>query len=163
MGGEYMNKYMKTAIDLSNRNLRTHDGGPFGACVVKDGKIIGRGSNHVIKNNDPTAHAEIMAIRDACAKTGSCNLSDCELYTSCYPCPMCLGAIMWANIKRVYYANTTQDAHDIGFKDGFIYEYLYALAKGKPDNKTVKFKSLNRKEANAIFKAYVKQKNKVTY
>ena len=95
-----MNEFMKVAIELSKDNLSTNAGGPFGACIVKDGKIIGKGSNHVLKNNDPTAHAEIEAIRDACKNINSYDLSNCELYTSCYPCPMCLSAIIWSNIKK---------------------------------------------------------------
>ena len=116
-----MNEFMKVAIDLSNDNKC---GGPFGACIVKNGKIIGKASNRVIKNNDPTAHAEIEAIREACKTINSYDLSGCELYTSCYPCPMCLSAIIWANIKKVYYANTKDDASDIGFKDDAIYDFI---------------------------------------
>ena len=94
--------FMKIATKLSEKNLKTKDGGPFGACIVKDGKIIGKGSNLVLKNNDPTAHAEIVAIRNACNYLNTYDLSGCELYTSCYPCPMCLSAIIWSNIKMVY-------------------------------------------------------------
>ena len=95
-----MNEYMKEAIELSKENFTKKSGGPFGAVVVKDGKIIGRGRNKVIKNNDPTAHAEIIAIREACINIKSYDLSNCEIYTSCYPCPMCLSAIIWSNIKK---------------------------------------------------------------
>jgi len=158
-----MNKYMETAIKLSQKNLKTHEGGPFGAVVVKNGKIIGRSANCVIKNNDPTAHAEIMAIRAACAKIKSYDLSDCELYTSCYPCPMCLAAIIWANIKTVYYGNTKKDAANIGFRDDFIYEYITALASGKQNTKVLKLKSLNRKEAIKAFGKFKNQKNKTIY
>lgn len=158
-----MNTYMETAIKLSQKNLKTHDGGPFGVVVVKNGKIIGRSANCVLKNNDPTAHAEIMAIRAACAKIKSYDLSGCELYTSCYPCPMCLGAIIWANIKTVYYGNTKKDAANIGFRDDFIYEYLNALAKGKQNTKTLKLKPLARKEAIKAFEAFNNQKNKTIY
>jgi len=158
-----MNKYMETAIKLSKRNLKTHDGGPFGAVVIKNGKIIGRSANCVIKNNDPTAHAEIMAIRAACAKIKSYDLSGCELYTSCYPCPMCLAAIMWANIKTVYYGNTKKDAGDIGFRDDFMYEYITALAAGKQNTKVLKLKPLNRKEAIKAFDDFKNQKNKTIY
>ena len=98
-----MDKYMKIASDLSFENLRTNYGGPFGACIIKDGIIVGKGSNHVLKDNDPTAHAEVVAIRDACKNLNTYDLSDCVLYTSCYPCPMCLSAIVWSNIKKVYY------------------------------------------------------------
>ena len=98
-----MNKFMKVAKDLAKENLKTNAGGPFGACVVKNGEIIGKGSNNVLLNNDPTAHAEVMAIREACKNINSYELSGCELYASCYPCPMCLSAIIWSNIKMVYY------------------------------------------------------------
>ena len=119
-----MNEYMKLAKDLSLENLKTNAGGPFGAVIVKDNKIIGKGSNNVLKNNDPTAHAEIMAIRDACMNIGSYDLTGCTLYTSCYPCPMCLSAIIWSNIKEVYYGNTKEDADNIGFRDKFIYDFI---------------------------------------
>ena len=125
-----MNEFMKIAKELSDDNLKTNVGGPFGAVVVKDGVIIGKGSNHVLSNNDPTAHAEIMAIREACKNINSYDLSGCILYTSCYPCPMCLSAIIWANIKKVYYGNTKEDAASIGFRDDFIYDYINKL----PDN-----------------------------
>ena len=121
-----MNEFMKVAKDLSEENLSTNAGGPFGACIVKDGKIIGKGNNHVIKNNDPTAHAEIEAIRDACKNINSYDLTGCELYTSCYPCPMCLSAIIWSNIKTIYYGNNKEDAEDIGFRDNMIYELFIA-------------------------------------
>ena len=132
-----MNKYMKVAKELANENLITNAGGPFGACVVKDGEIIGKGSNHVLANNDPTAHAEVMAIRDACKNINSYDLSGCELYTSCYPCPMCLSAIIWANIKKVYYGNTKEDAANIGFRDDFIYDFIRKLTDGSKDEKTL--------------------------
>ena len=119
-----MNKYMKVADELARDNLVTNVGGPFGAVVVKNGEIVGRGSNHVLANNDPTAHAEVTAIRDACKNLGTYDLTGCEIYTSCYPCPMCLSAIIWANIKKVYYGNTKEDAAKIGFRDDFIYSFL---------------------------------------
>lgn len=158
-----MNKYMETAIKLSKKNLKSHDGGPFGAVVVKNGKIIGCSSNCVIKNNDPTAHAEIMAIRAACAKIKSYDLSGCELYTSCYPCPMCLAAIIWANIKTVYYGNTKKDAANIGFRDDFIYEYIKTLASNKSNVKVLKLKPLNRQEAIKAFDDFKNQKDKTIY
>ena len=158
-----MNKYMQTAIDLSKKNLKTHHGGPFGAVVVKNGKIIGRASNSVLKNNDPTAHAEIMAIRDACKKIKSYDLSGCELYTSCYPCPMCLAAIIWSNIKVVYYGNTKKDAANIGFRDDFIYEYFKTLANNRQNTKILKLKPLNRQESKTVFDDFAKQKNKTIY
>lgn len=124
-----MNKYMEIAKNMADDNLNTNAGGPFGACVVKDGKIIGKGSNNVLLNNDPTAHAEVMAIRDACKNISSYDLSGCELYTSCYPCPMCMSAIIWSNIKKVYYGNTKEDAANIGFRDSHIYDAIKNLYK----------------------------------
>ena len=158
-----MNEFMDVAIDLSDDNFDKKYGGPFGACVVKDGKIIGKGINQVIKNCDPTAHAEIMAIRNACKNIGTHDLSDCELYTSCYPCPMCLSAIIWANIKKVYYGNTKEDAADIGFRDDFIYNYLDKLSDDKMDKKVLNLKSMNREEAIEVFNRYKEQKNKIEY
>ncbi len=158
-----MNKYMQTAIDLSKKNLKNRHGGPFGAVVVKNGKIIGRASNSVIKNNDPTAHAEIMAIRDACKKIKSYDLSGCELYTSCYPCPMCLGAIIWSNIKMVYYGNTKKDAAVIGFRDDFMYEYFKTVLNNKQNTKILKLKPLNRQVAIKVFDDFKKQKDKTVY
>lgn len=151
------------AIDLSDDNFDKNYGGPFGACVVKDGKIIGKGINRVIKNNDPTAHAEIIAIRDACKNIKSYDLSGCEIYTSCYPCPMCLSAIIWANIKKVYYANTKEDAADIGFRDDYIYDYIEKLANNVQDKKVLKLKSMNREEAIKVFERYEEDKDKIIY
>lgn len=158
-----MNEYMDVAIDLSDDNFEKNYGGPFGACIVKDGKIIGKGFNHVIKNNDPTAHAEIVAIRNACKNIKSHDLSGCELYTSCYPCPMCLSAIIWANIKKVYYGNTKEDAAEIGFRDEFIYDFLEKLADDKVDKKVLDLKSLNREDAIKVFERYKEEENKIEY
>ena len=119
-----MNEYMKIAKELSDDNLKTNVGGPFGACVVKDGKVIGKGSNHVLSNNDPTAHAEIVTIRKACEILKTNDLSNYKIYSSCEPCPMCLSAIIWSRIKVLYYGATREDASRIGFKDNDIYEYL---------------------------------------
>ena len=154
-----MDKYMKVAIELSEENLNTNVGGPFGACVVKDGKIIGKGSNHVISNNDPTAHAEIMAIRDACKNINSYDLSGCVLYTSCFPCPMCLSAIIWANIKKVYYANTSKDAEDIGFRDDFIYKYF----KNLENNNILDLQCTCREEAIKTFEKFKEKDDKTIY
>ena len=123
-----MEEYMRIAIEEAEENLKSKDGGPFGACVVKDGKIVGRGRNKVLKSHDPTSHAEVNAIRDASKNLGTHDLSGCEIYTSSYPCPMCLGAIIWANINKVYYANTKEDAENIGFRDDCIYQYITLLA-----------------------------------
>src|SRR5208337_1184892 len=112
---------MRAAIRLSLQKMRRNDGGPFGAVVVRRGKIVGRGWNRVITANDPTAHAEVMAIREACHRLKTFRLDDCELYASCEPCPMCLAAIYWARLKKIYYANTRRDAARIEFDDAFIY------------------------------------------
>jgi len=118
------NPYMARAIELSIENVRSGRGGPFGAVVVRDGKILAEAANSVTACNDPTAHAEILAIREACAKLQKFELRSCELYTSCEPCPMCLGAIYWARPERVYYANTAEDAAKIGFDDSLIYREI---------------------------------------
>lgn len=115
--------FMREAIKLSLDNI-DHDGGPFGAVIVKDGKIIARGANRVTASVDPTAHAEVNAIREAARVLGTFDLSGCEIYTSCEPCPMCLGAIYWAHLDKVYYGNTKADAKEIGFDDSFIYDEL---------------------------------------
>jgi tRNA(Arg) A34 adenosine deaminase TadA len=116
-------EFMREAIELSIKNVDTN-GGPFGAVIVKDGEIIARGKNKVTSNNDPTAHAEVNAIREAAAKLGTFDLKGCEIYSSCEPCPMCLGAIYWARLDKLYFANTKKDAKEIDFDDSFIYEEL---------------------------------------
>ena len=158
-----MNKYMKIAKELSEENLKTNVGGPFGTCIVKDGKIIGRGSNHVLINNDPTAHAEIMAIREACKNINSYDLSDCELYTSCFPCPMCLSAIIWANIKKVYYGNTKEDAAEIGFRDDYIYDYIKNISNSNNKNNTLSLEGIDREETIRVFKEFSKKNDKIIY
>ena len=158
-----MNEFMEVAIDLSDDNFEKKYGGPFGACIVKDGEIIGKGINRVIKDNDPTAHAEIIAIRNACKNIKSYDLSGCEIYTSCYPCPMCLSAIIWSNIKKVYYANTKEDASNIGFRDDIIYEYIEKLKNNLQNKKILNLKSLNREEAIEIFKKYKENEDKIKY
>ena len=152
-----MNEFMDIAIDLSRDN---NYGGPFGACIVKDGKIIGKGFNKVIKDMDPTAHAEIVAIREACRNLNSYDLSGCELYTSCYPCPMCLSAIIWSNIKKVYYANTKEDAASIGFRDDYIYDYIKSNME---DKNILELKELNREEAIKVFEKYMDNMDKIEY
>ena len=158
-----MNEYMKTAKELADDNLKTNVGGPFGACIVKDGKIIGRGSNHVLSNNDPTAHAEVMAIRDACKNIGSYDLSGCEVYTSCYPCPMCLSAIIWSNIKKVYYGNTKIDAANIGFRDDYIYNFIKKLTDNEDDNNVLELKCLDREETIKTFNDFSNKDDKTIY
>ena len=155
-----MNEFMKVAKELAEDNLKTRVGGPFGACVVKNDKIIGKGSNHVIGNNDPTAHAEIMAIRDACKNIKSYELSDCILFTTCYPCPMCLSAIIWSNIKKVYYGNTRDDARRIGFRDKYIYKYINKLLDHEEDKEILELKSLDREETIKAFEKFEERKNK---
>lgn len=158
-----MNEYMKVAKELANESLTKNLGGPFGACVVKNGQIIGKGSNHVLENNDPTAHAEVMAIRDACKNINSYDLSDCQLYTSCYPCPMCLSAIIWSNIKVVYYGNTKEDAAKIGFRDDFIYDYIEKLSKNEQDNSVLELKSMDRDETIEEFNKFNDKIDKIIY
>ena len=158
-----MNEYMKIAKELSDENLETNVGGPFGACIVKDGKIIGKGSNHVLSNNDPTAHAEVMAIRDACKNISSYDLSGCELYTSCYPCPMCLSAIIWANIKKVYYGNTKEDAAKIGFRDDYIYNYIKNISNKSKDNNVLNLECMDREETIKTFDKFLEKSDKTIY
>ena len=156
-----MNDYMKIAKELADNNLDTNNGGPFGACIVKDGKIIGRGSNNVLLNNDPTAHAEIMAIRDACKNINSYDLSGCEIYTTCYPCPMCLSAIMWANITKIYYGNTKEDAESIGFRDKFIYDTISKLNNNETSD--LELKCIDREETIKTFNEYMTKEDKTIY
>lgn len=158
-----MNKYMKIAKELSEDNLKTNAGGPFGACIVKDGIIIGRGSNHVLSDNDPTAHAEIMAIRDACRNINSYDLSNCEIYTSCYPCPMCLSAIIWANIEKVYYGNTKEDAANIGFRDDIIYNYIRKISDNVNDDEILNLECIDREETIKAFNKFKEKNDKTIY
>ena len=134
-------------------------GGPFGAVIVKDGEVIAEGFNNVTSSNDPTAHAEITAIRNACKKLNTFDLSGCELYTSCEPCPMCLAAIYWARIEKIYYANTKEDAADINFDDDFIYQEF-----AKPKNtRSIPVEQLGRDEAIKVFKKWSEKIDKVEY
>ncbi len=147
-----MNKYIKLAKDASLRGITKKEGGPFGAVIVdKNSNIIAKGNNKVIKKKDPTAHAEIVAIRKACKKLKTSSLDGCTLYTTCEPCPMCLSAIIWANIKKVYYACTKEDASDIGFRDNDIYEFI------KGNNKIIDLKQIDREECLKIMKKYEKE------
>lgn len=149
---------MKLAIELSIKNI-DENGGPFGAVIVKDGQIIARGVNRVTSNNDPTAHAEVNAIREASKKLGTFDLSGCTIYSSCEPCPMCLGAIYWAHIDKLYYANTKQDAKAIGFDDSFIYDEL-DLPKEKRKIPTIQ---LLHDEALEAFNKWRLKDNKIEY
>jgi guanine deaminase len=152
-------KFMRAAIALSLSKMRGNCGGPFGAVVVRKGKIIGRGWNRVTSTNDPTAHAEISAIRDACKKLKTFQLDDCELYASCEPCPMCLAAIYWARFKKVFYANTRKDAARINFDDDLIYrEIARPVARRK-----IPMKQLLRSEALKVFAEWNKKPDKTLY
>ena len=150
---------MREAIRLSIQMMRRGKGGPFGAVVVRNGKIVGRGSNQVTSANDPTAHAEIVAIRAACQRLKTFQLEDCELYTSCEPCPMCLSAIYWARLRSVFYGNTRKEAAKIDFDDDFIYREV-ALPIGK---RTLKMKQLLHEEALAAFAEWQRKTDKVLY
>lgn len=158
-----MNEFMKIAKNLASENLTTNAGGPFGACIVKNGRVIGKGSNHVLANNDPTAHAEVMAIRDACKNLETYDLSGCELYTSCYPCPMCLSAIIWSNIKKVYYGNTKEDAAEIGFRDDYIYDFIGGIIKNEYDKNILDLIPIDRKETIHEFNIFKNNENKTIY
>jgi len=149
---------MGEAIRLANESVR-HGGGPFGAVIVKDGKIIAGSSNSVTIDNDPTAHAEMNAIREACRKLGTFDLTGCRIYTSCEPCPMCLGAIYWAHIERIYYGNTRKDARDIDFADDFIYEELDKSL----DERTVPIIPMMRDEALETFRLWREKTDKIEY
>ena len=151
--------FMKKAIELSRKNIREGKGGPFAAVVVKDGKIVARGTNLVTSTNDPTAHAEVVAIREACRALGTFQLGGCELYTSCEPCPMCLGAIYWARPDKVYYANTHTDAAHVGFDDMFIYKELAMPITGR----RIPMVQMMREEAMAAFEEWQKLQDKVRY
>ncbi len=151
--------FMQEAIELSIKNVRSGAGGPFGAVVVKDGKIIARAVNTVTRDNDPSAHAEVNAIREACRVLGSFQLSGCDLYTSCEPCPMCLGAIYWARPDKVFYANTKKDAAEINFDDDFIYQ---ELAKPMQERK-LKFVQLGRVDALKAFEEWRLKGDRVEY
>lgn len=156
---EQVDKFMKEAIELALTGVDNDEGGPFGCIIVKDGKIIGRGNNRVTSNEDPTAHAEILAIREACAHLGSHQLEGCVLYTSCEPCPMCLGAIYWARPDKVFYAGTRRDAAKSGFDDAFIYEQIGLPA----DDRNIEFRQMGRKEALQAFKRWDEKEDKTEY
>jgi tRNA(Arg) A34 adenosine deaminase TadA len=151
--------FMKKAITLAMNNVETDKGGPFGAVIVKDGQIIGTGSNLVTQTNDPTAHAEIVAIREATSKLGTFDLSGCEIYASCEPCPMCLGAIYWAKINKLYYAATKDDAAKANFDDSFIYKE-FSLQKNERRMSSLQ---LMRDDAIKVFEAWNQSDKKIPY
>lgn len=147
-----MNYFMNQAVKEAFSGVEHNHGGPFGAVIVKDGKIISKAHNQVIKNNDPTAHAEMSAIKKASKKLGTFDLSGCEIYTTCMPCPMCLGAIKWANIKTVYYGASSRDADNIGFRDEEFYE-----------KETLELKNIDRDECLKPFEAWSAKEDKTLY
>lgn len=151
--------FMQQAIDLSLHAISHNEGGPFGCIIVQGDTIIGRGNNKVTSTNDPTAHAEIVAIRDACKNIGSFQLEGCEVYTSCEPCPMCLGAIYWARPKVVYFANNREDAAEIGFDDSMIYEEMNTHI----DQRKIPIISLGRENALKVFEQWGRNPNKSKY
>lgn len=151
--------FMREAIKLAEDGMRHDHGGPFGCVIVRQGEMVGRGNNRVTSTNDPTAHAEITAIRHACSQLRTFQLTDCALYTSCEPCPMCLSAIYWARIPEVFFANTRQDAASIGFDDDFIYRQIPLPL----ELRAIKIRPLLRDEALATFKGWVAKSDKVKY
>ena len=151
--------FMKEAIRLSFETMRNNTGGPFGAIVVKDGKVIAKGYNKVVSTNDPTAHAEVVAIREACKVLNTFQLEGCEIYTSCEPCPMCMAAIYWARPDKVYYANSKTDAAEIGFDDDFIYQ---EIALPYPERK-IPIVRINDEEALDAFKEWSSKSDKIRY
>ena len=150
---------MREAIRLSELGMEREQGGPFGCVIVRNDGIVGRGWNQVLTTNDPTAHAEVVAIREACRNLGSFHLHDCEIFSSCEPCPMCLGAIYWSRIPTVYFANTQHDAASIGFSDAFIYDELKCAA----DARSLKMVPLGRTEAIRVFERWKQQGNRKLY
>ena len=151
-----MNKFMKMAIKEAQNGISCGHGGPFGAVIVKDGKVVSKGHNCVVVNNDPTCHGEINVIRKACKKLKTFNLTGCEIYTTGYPCPMCFGAILWANINKVYYGCNTTDTEIIGFRDK-------AFEEGISQKKLDICEELNRKECLNLYEDYKKMQNKTMY
>lgn len=151
-------EFMQQAIELSKENV-LNGGGPFGAVIVRDGEVIATGTNRVTANNDPTAHAEVNAIRSACAKVGTFKLKDCTCYTSCEPCPMCLAALYWAGVERIFYGNTKDDAKAINFDDSFIYDEI-AKPYAKRAIPTI---NIMREEALSAFKMWESSEDKVEY
>lgn len=150
---------MREAIKLAEEGMHGGRGGPFGCVVVRQGEIVGRGQNRVTSTNDPTAHAEVTAIRDACANLKTFQLTDCELYTSCEPCPMCLSAIYWARIPQIFFANTRQDAAEIGFDDDFIYRQIPLPL----EKRAIKIGQILREEGLETFRGWTKKTDRVRY
>ena len=152
-------EFMRRAIELAQNGIDDNDGGPFGAVVVRDGEIIGEGCNRVTSTNDPTAHAEVVAIREACRNLSSFQLEGCTIYTSCEPCPMCLGAIYWARPAKVYFGATREDAAQIGFDDQFIYEEI----EKNHEHRQMKLANFLRDEALVVFQNWANKTDKIEY
>ncbi len=153
------NPFMARAIELAVENVRAASGGPFGAVIVRDGGIVAEGANQVTSINDPTAHAEVLAIRAACAKLKTFELHDCDIYTSCEPCPMCLGAIYWARLSRIYFASAAADASKAGFDDSLIYREV-----AQPHaQRAIPMIQMMHEESLAAFRAWEKKPNKIAY
>ncbi len=152
-------EYIEEAIGMAAKNAEKLSGGPFGAIIVKDGKVIGKGANQVTTNNDPTAHAEVVAIRDACKNTNNFKLEGAVIYASCEPCPMCLSAIYWARIAKVYYAANSSDAAEAGFDDSFIYKEIN-LPREK---RSIPLEKLKTEVATKPFREWIRMENKIEY
>jgi guanine deaminase len=152
-------EFMQRALALALENIRSAQGGPFAALIVKDSRVIAEGTNHETMANDPTAHAEIVAIREACKALGDFQLSGCDLYTTCEPCPMCLGAIYWARPARVFYGGTAADAAAAGFDDAFIYDEI----RRYPEARRIPMAQILREESLAIFSTWLRLENKKPY
>jgi len=152
-------QFMQQAIDLAKSGMEAGKGGPFGCVIVKDGKVVGQGSNLVTSNTDPTAHAEVIAIRDACKNLNHFQLEGCELYTSCEPCPMCLGAIYWARPSRVFYACSHDEAAEAGFDDSFIYEEIQI----KPEKRKIPMTQMMNEESKKVFELWSEIEDRKVY
>lgn len=155
-----MNKYMRMAVEEGFKNLESGAGGPFGAVIVRNGELVARARNKVLLTNDPTMHAEMIAIRQACAKLGRFDLSDCEIYSTCQPCPMCIGAIFWARIPKLYYGALDSDADAIGFSDKFIYDAIRADFQGQD---ALSIETVDREDCLKLFKAWENKRDKAMY
>ena len=155
----YNEQFMSEAIRLAVENVKSGNGGPFGAVIVKDGKIISTGANNVTTSNDPTAHAEVVAIREACKKLDSFQLDGCDIYASCEPCPMCLGAIYWARPENIFFAGTKKDAANIGFDDSFIYEEISLPV----ENRKIQTVHIDHKDSLAPFNEWKSKEDKIEY
>lgn len=151
--------FMRRAVELSALGMRGGHGGPFGAVIVRQGQIVAEAHNEVLSSHDPTAHAEVLAIRRAAAALGRHHLDDCEIYTSCEPCPMCLGAIYWARLGRIFFANTRADAAAIGFDDQFFYDEIAR----SPADRRIPMESLGREEAQAVFEEFLRRPDRTLY